>query len=420
LWYNTNILGEKCGKVHILYFIVQRTKEECMKKVAIFASGSGTNAENISRYFSGNQQIEVSLLVSNRSKAGVHERMSRLGIPSVTFSRQDFAEGRPVLEKLKEYAVDWIVLAGFMNLIPAEILNAYPNRIVNIHPALLPKYGGKGMYGRHVHEAVVAAGEKESGITIHYVNEQYDEGPVIFQASCPVLPTDTPDDVAAKVHALEYEHYPRVIASLLSDGYSFSRLCVSVFERATGDYHVTDSVDAPVRNPFEAGTIESQLYLKNWIDAVQWHLEDLIRDPQIQPENVVALKRRIDRSNQERTDLVEQIDSYFLETYKETSVCPDATINTESPAWAVDRLSILVLKIHHMEQEVNRPDTDSAHREACQRKLSVLLEQKQDLSTALDQLLEDIGKGRKYMKVYRQMKMYNDPSLNPVLYGHKK
>ncbi|MDR1675627.1 MAG: DUF4254 domain-containing protein [Tannerella sp.] len=201
---------------------------------------------------------------------------------------------------------------------------------------------------------------------------------------------------------------------------SFSRLCVSVFERATGDYHVTDNVDASVRNPFEAGTIESQLYLKNWIDAVQWHLEDLIRDPQIKPENVVALKRRIDRSNQERTDLVEQIDGYFLETYKETSAGPDATINTESPAWAVDRLSILVLKIHHMRQEVHRPDSSDAHRAACQWKLSVLLEQKQDLSAALDQLLEDIGKGRKYMKVYRQMKMYNDPSLNPVLYGHKK
>jgi formyltetrahydrofolate-dependent phosphoribosylglycinamide formyltransferase len=392
-----------------------------MKKVAIFASGSGTNAENISRYFYGNQQIEVSLLVSNNPKADVHERMSRLGIPSVTFSRQAFAEGRPVLEKLREYAVDWIVLAGFMNLIPTEILDAYPNRIVNIHPALLPKYGGKGMYGRHVHEAVVAAGEKESGITIHYVNERYDEGPVIFQVSCPVSPEDTPDDVAAKVHALEYEHYPRVIASLLSgDADSFSRLCISVFERATEDYHVTDHVDTPVRNPFEAGTIESQLYLKNWIDAVQWHLEDLIRDPQIKPENVVALKRRIDRSNQERTDLVEQIDGYFLETYKATPVRPDATINTESPAWAVDRLSILVLKIYHMQQEVNRPDTGDTHREACQRKLSVLLEQKQDLSIALDQLLEDIGRGKKYMKVYRQMKMYNDPSLNPVLYGHRK
>ncbi|MDR2041409.1 MAG: DUF4254 domain-containing protein [Tannerella sp.] len=204
------------------------------------------------------------------------------------------------------------------------------------------------------------------------------------------------------------------------DADSFSRLCISVFERATEDYHVTDHVDTPVRNPFEAGTIESQLYLKNWIDAVQWHLEDLIRDPQIKPENVVALKRRIDRSNQERTDLVEQIDGYFLETYKATPVRPDATINTESPAWAVDRLSILVLKIYHMQQEVNRPDTGDTHREACQRKLSVLLEQKQDLSIALDQLLEDIGRGKKYMKVYRQMKMYNDPSLNPVLYGHRK
>ncbi|MDR3194009.1 MAG: phosphoribosylglycinamide formyltransferase, partial [Tannerella sp.] len=158
-----------------------------MKKVAIFASGSGTNAENIARYFAANQQIEVSLLVSNNPKAGVHARMAGLGIPAVTFSKQAFVEGIPILKKLREYPVDWIVLAGFMTKIPVEILNAYPNRIVNIHPALLPKYGGKGMYGMHVHEAVVAAGEKESGITVHYVNGEYDEGRVIFRASCPVL-----------------------------------------------------------------------------------------------------------------------------------------------------------------------------------------------------------------------------------------
>jgi phosphoribosylglycinamide formyltransferase-1 len=186
-----------------------------MNKVALFASGSGTNAENISNYFYENQNVEVSLLISNNPHAGVHSRMSRLGVPSITFSKQNFAEGHLVLEKLAEYAIDWIVLAGFMNKISTEIITAFPNRIINIHPALLPKYGGKGMYGMHVHEAVVAAGEKESGITIHYINENYDEGTVIFQASCPVLPSDTAEEVAAKVHALEYAHYPPVIEQLL-------------------------------------------------------------------------------------------------------------------------------------------------------------------------------------------------------------
>ncbi|MDR3268237.1 MAG: DUF4254 domain-containing protein [Tannerella sp.] len=199
----------------------------------------------------------------------------------------------------------------------------------------------------------------------------------------------------------------------------FSELCVSVFERATQDYHATDDVNADVRNPFPPGSIEFQLYLKHRIDAVQWHLEDMIRDPEISPGDAITLKRRIDRSNQERTDLVEQIDSFFLEQYKGVAALPEATINTESPAWAVDRLSILILKIYHMQQEVNRPDAETEHRQACERKAAVLYEQKTDLSTALDQLLDDIGKGRKYMKVYRQMKMYNDPSLNPVLYNHR-
>ncbi|MDR3262319.1 MAG: phosphoribosylglycinamide formyltransferase [Tannerella sp.] len=189
-----------------------------MNKIAVFASGSGTNAENISNYFSANQEIGVSVLISNNPHAGVHARMSRLGVPSVTFSKQEFAEGGPVLEKLAEYAIDWVVLAGFMNKIPEKILDKFPGRIINIHPALLPKYGGKGMYGRHVHEAVVAAGEKESGITIHYVNENYDEGAIIFQATCPVLPADTPEDVAAKVHALEYEYYPQVIERVIIPG----------------------------------------------------------------------------------------------------------------------------------------------------------------------------------------------------------
>ena len=162
------------------------------------------------------------------------------------------------------------------------------------------------------------------------------------------------------------------------------------------------------------------MYLKNWIDTVQWHLEDIVRDPEIDPICALQIKRRIDRSNQERTDLVERIDSYFLTLYKDVQPAADATINTESPAWAVDRLSILALKIYHMRQEVDRTDVDEAHREACRRKLAVLLEQRADLSLALDQLLADIAAGRKYMKVYRQMKMYNDPSLNPVLYGKKE
>lgn len=200
----------------------------------------------------------------------------------------------------------------------------------------------------------------------------------------------------------------------------FSKTTYPIFERAIDDYHVSDDVDAPIRNPYPAPGIEADLYLKNWIDTVQWHLEDIVRDPEIDPIRALQIKRRIDRSNQERTDLVERIDSYFLTLYKDVQPAVDATINTESPAWAVDRLSILALKIYHMRQEVDRTDVDEAHREACRRKLAVLLEQRADLSLALDQLLADIAAGRKYMKVYRQMKMYNDPSLNPVLYGKKE
>ena len=199
----------------------------------------------------------------------------------------------------------------------------------------------------------------------------------------------------------------------------FSELCYSNFEQATDDYHLTDDVNAMIRNPYPQENIECYLYLKNWIDAVQWHLEDIIRDPKIDPSEALAIKRRIDQSNQDRTDLVERIDSYFLDKYKDVRVLPDATINTESPAWAIDRLSILVLKIYHMKAEADRTDAEAGHLDACRRKLNVLLEQKKDLSTALDQLLDDIRQGRKYMKVYKQMKMYNDPSLNPVLYGKK-
>ena len=166
-------------------------------------------------------------------------------------------------------------------------------------------------------------------------------------------------------------------------------------------------------------TIEYYLYLKNWIDTVQWHFEDIIRDPNIDPAAALVLKRRIDKSNQDRTDLVELIDSYFLDKYKDVKPLPDATINTESPAWAIDRLSILALKIYHMRQETERTDVSAEHHEQCARKLAVLLEQQKDLSTAIDQLIADIEAGRKYMKVYKQMKMYNDPELNPVLYGKK-
>lgn len=200
---------------------------------------------------------------------------------------------------------------------------------------------------------------------------------------------------------------------------NFSSLSYSIFEQATKDYHVANHVDAPILNPYTFKTIEYYLYLKNWIDSVQWHLEDIIRNPSIDPVEALIVKRRIDKSNQERTDLVELIDSYFLDLYKNVKIQPEASINTESPAWAVDRLSILTLKIYHMCQEAVRPDAETDHRERCDRKLAVLSEQKNDLSVALDQLLADIAEGKKNMKVYKQMKMYNDPALNPVLYGKK-
>ena len=200
---------------------------------------------------------------------------------------------------------------------------------------------------------------------------------------------------------------------------NFSEKCIQVFQQSTNDYHVTDHVDATIHNPYEVKSIEFYLYLKNWIDAVQWHLEDIIRNPSIDPVEALAIKRRIDKSNQDRTDLVELIDSFFLDQYKNAKILSDATINTESPAWAVDRLSILILKIYHMQQEVDRQNAAPEHKAKCEEKLAVLLEQKKDLSTALDQLLADINAGRKYMKVYKQMKMYNDPALNPVLYAKK-
>ena len=200
---------------------------------------------------------------------------------------------------------------------------------------------------------------------------------------------------------------------------SFTTQCNQIFNQAIRDYHIKNDVDTPINNPYDRESIENRLYLKCWIDTVQWHLEDIIRDPHIDPIEALQLKRRIDRSNQDRTDLVEQIDSYFRQKYSDVNVSPDATINTESPAWAVDRLSILALKIYHMREQAEREDASEEHKQKCGDKLNVLLEQQVDLSTAIDQLLGDIAEGRKYMKVYRQMKMYNDPSTNPILYGKK-
>lgn len=199
----------------------------------------------------------------------------------------------------------------------------------------------------------------------------------------------------------------------------FAEKCNQIFDEATNAYHVTDHVDATEPNGYAIGTIEHTLHAKNWIDAVQWHLEDIIRDPQIDPVAALALKRRIDRSNQDRTDMVEEIDTYFRDKYKNVVPAVDATINTESPAWALDRLSILALKIYHMRAEVERPDATAEHKARCQGKLDILLEQRRDLTEAIDTLLDDIAAGRKYMKVYRQMKMYNDPETNPVLYASK-
>ena len=198
---------------------------------------------------------------------------------------------------------------------------------------------------------------------------------------------------------------------------SFSEHSNKIFNQAIRDYHLTDNVDTPMNNPYERGSIDYSLYMKCWIDTVQWHFEDIIRDPHINSDDALSLKRRIDRSNQDRTDLVEEIDSYFRLQYSQVKPLPEARLNTESPAWAIDRLSILALKIYHMAEQVSREDASAEHRAKCQAKLDVLNEQQVDLGTAIDQLLDDISEGKKYMKVYRQMKMYNDPSPNAVRYG---
>lgn len=200
---------------------------------------------------------------------------------------------------------------------------------------------------------------------------------------------------------------------------NFSGQACTIFKEVIDKYHILDNVDQPINNPYAQPSIQYFLYLKNWIDTVQWHLEDIIRRPDIDPVDALKIKRRIDKSNQDRTDLVELIDSYFLDVFSKVNPEREATLNTESPAWAIDRLSILALKIFHMKQETRRTDATKEHLDSCSNKLSILLEQEKDLSLAIDQLLNDINEGRKYMKTYKQMKMYNDPNLNPELYAKK-
>ena len=199
-----------------------------------------------------------------------------------------------------------------------------------------------------------------------------------------------------------------------------SKICLQVFEKSILDYHVFDDISKESNNPYNKNQLEFLLYQKNWIDTVQWHLEDIIRDPTIDPVEALKIKRTIDLSNQKRTDLVEYIDSYFLEKNKNVKIQKNASFNSESPAWAIDRLSILALKIFHMKQETERTEVDQGHISSCKRKLAVLNQQNKDLCTAIDELMDDIQNGKKYMKTYKQMKMYNDEDLNPVLYKTKK
>jgi hypothetical protein len=199
-----------------------------------------------------------------------------------------------------------------------------------------------------------------------------------------------------------------------------SELANNVFNQAINDYHQFDNIDHPIHNPYEKDSIAHLLYLKNWIDTAQWHMEDVVRNPTIDPVEGLKWKRRIDAQNQVRTDMVEFIDGYFLAEYKDVIPLPNAKVNTESPAWAIDRLSILALKIYHMQEEADRLTASEEHRQQCTAKLNVLLSQRADLSTSIDELLTAIKSGEKYMKVYKQMKMYNDPSLNPVLYNQPK
>jgi hypothetical protein len=200
----------------------------------------------------------------------------------------------------------------------------------------------------------------------------------------------------------------------------FAEFAFPIFEQSINDYHIINDVYQPALNPYEKGSVEHLLYAKNWVDTVQWHYEDIVRDPNIDPVAALDLKRKIDASNQVRTDMVEYIDGYFLQKYAQVQVKPNARINTESPAWAIDRLSILALKIYHMNEEATREEATAEHRAKCQEKLNVLLDQKNDMFISISQLVEDIENGDKFMKVYKQMKMYNDEDLNPVLYQNKK
>lgn len=195
-----------------------------------------------------------------------------------------------------------------------------------------------------------------------------------------------------------------------------SEQCIKIFNQSIDDYHVEDNINAPIRNPYNKSSIESLMYLKNWVDTVQWHYEDIIRDPNIDPIEGMKLKRMIDKSNQHRTDLVERIDDYYIEQFKAVNPRKDSMLNTESPAWVIDRLSILCLKIYHMKEQVDRANVSDSHKKQCENKLLILKEQEVDLSTSFNQLLNDFETGSKKIKVYRQMKMYNDVELNPVLY----
>ena len=200
----------------------------------------------------------------------------------------------------------------------------------------------------------------------------------------------------------------------------FAEMANEVFDRAVADYHKEDSIDAEAPHPYAEGSVEGMLYAKNWVDAAQWHMEDIIRDPELAATEAIKLKRRIDASNQLRTDMVEGIDDYFMGLYGDVTPLPDATINTETPAWAIDRLSILALKLWHMAEQADRKDADGELREKCRVRLATLLQQRRDLSGAIDRLLEDIAAGRKEMRLYRQMKLYNDADTNPALYGRRK
>jgi len=215
-FYRHNLIfhEKKCYFCTNLLLLCRFKQNEMPLKIAILASGSGSNAENIIRYFAENKKFDFPLILSNKPDAYIHQRAALLGIPSVTFSREEFLDGVTIPDILKKHHIDCIVLAGFLLKIPQVLIDLYPNKIINIHPALLPKFGGKGMYGHHVHKAVADAGETESGITIHYVNDNYDEGNIIFQATCPISEADTPDMIAEKVHALEHEHFPRIISEI--------------------------------------------------------------------------------------------------------------------------------------------------------------------------------------------------------------